>query len=158
MCRTGHSFIKRELRQSGALLAGEMSGHFFFADDWPGFDDGIYAAARMAQLAAAATGGLGEVFADVPDSPATPELQIPMENPRRFVDEFARAAEFPNAKRINALDGVRAEYTDGFGLLRASNTTPALVLRFEGENAAALARIQDDFRAALQAAGAKPPF
>jgi phosphomannomutase/phosphoglucomutase len=158
MCRTGHSFIKRELRQSGALLAGEMSGHFFFADDWPGFDDGIYAAAQMAQLAAAAQGGLGEVFADVPDSPATPELQIPMENPRRFVDEFARAAKFPNAKRINDLDGVRAEYADGFGLLRASNTTPSLVLRFEGENAAALARIQDDFRAALQAAGAKPPF
>ncbi|MCG6871394.1 MAG: phosphomannomutase/phosphoglucomutase [Gammaproteobacteria bacterium] len=147
MCKTGHSFIKAKLQETGAALAGEMSGHIFFSERWYGFDDGLYAAARLLELLASDSRTPQQVFASLPDTVNTPELQIRMtegEN-HALIPELVARADFPGA-RTSTLDGLRVDFADGFGLIRASNTTPVLVLRFEGSDAAALARIQDKFR------------
>ncbi len=152
MARTGHSYIKAEIKQRGAPLAGEMSGHFFFGERWYGFDDGLYAAARLLEILAADTRAPGQIFAELPTAVSTPELKVEMKEgeAHAFVERFAEKAAFDGAT-IHTIDGVRADFDDGFGLVRASNTTPVLVLRFEGETKEALARIQGEFRDAMLA-------
>jgi phosphomannomutase/phosphoglucomutase len=161
MWRTGHSLIKAKLKESGALLAGEMSGHIFFNDRWPGFDDGMYAGARLLELLSHA-GDPSAVLNALPDAVSTPELHLKTAEGENFalVERLQREASFTGAREVIKIDGVRVEYADGFGLARPSNTTPVLVLRFEADDAAALARIQADFRRALLAIkpDAKLPF
>lgn len=146
MWKTGHSFIKAKLKESGALLAGEMSGHIFFKERWYGFDDGLYTAARLLELLAADQRTPTEVFNALPDSVNTPELQIAFKEGENHeaIKKLAAAASFDDAK-VSTIDGLRVDFDDGFGLVRASNTTPVLVLRFEGDNAEALKRIQKRF-------------
>lgn len=150
MARTGHSFIKEQLKRERAPLAGEMSGHFFFGERWYGFDDGMYAAARLLEILAADTRATGQILGSLPKAVSTPELKVEMKEGEThpFVEAFKQAAEFPDAE-INDIDGVRADFPDGFGLVRASNTTPVLVVRFEGNDKEALARIQQQFRDAM---------
>ncbi len=158
MWRTGHSLIKAKMRETGAELAGEMSGHFFFKERWYGFDDGIYAAARLLEiLAGDLEGRLPEViFATLPKSVSTPELKIELGEGEhyQFMDALRKQATFEDATLIT-LDGLRADWPDGWGLVRASNTTPVLVLRFEADNGAALKRIQQAFRKQLLAVNFK---
>ena len=162
MWKTGHSLIKAKLRETGAPLAGEMSGHLFFKDRWYGFDDGIYAGARLLELLSRGKDASAPLEA-LPDSISTPEINVAMnaegEN-HRLVERLQRDAKFDGALEVITIDGVRVEYPDGFGLMRASNTTPVLVLRFEADNQAALERIQRDLKHALLAAkpDAKVPF
>jgi phosphomannomutase/phosphoglucomutase len=154
MWRTGHSLIKAKMRESGAELAGEMSGHFFFKERWYGFDDGIYAAARLLEILAGDLQGRSpeEIFATLPKSISTPELKIPFAEGDHytFMEKFRKQADFEDASLIT-IDGLRADWPDGWGLVRASNTTPVLVLRFEADNPVALKRIQQAFRKQLLA-------
>lgn len=154
MWRTGHSLIKAKMRETGAALAGEMSGHFFFSERWYGFDDGLYAAARLMEILASdpLERKPQAVFDGLPKGVATPELKVPMEEGEhyRFIEAFREQASFEGA-RLTTIDGLRADWSDGFGLVRASNTTPVLVLRFEADTEVALARIQDAFRRQLLA-------
>jgi phosphomannomutase/phosphoglucomutase len=147
MWKTGHSFIKTKMKQTGALLAGEMSGHIFFKERWYGFDDGLYAAARLLEVLGKDDRPASRIFESLPDSVNTPELNIGMQEgePPRFIDRLLASAHFEGA-RVSTIDGLRADFDDGWGLVRASNTTPVLVLRFEADNDAALARIMDEFR------------
>jgi phosphomannomutase/phosphoglucomutase len=161
MWRTGHSLIKAKLKESGAPLAGEMSGHIFFNDRWPGFDDGMYAGARLLELLSREPDPTA-VLNGLPDALSTPELHLPTDEGENvaIVERLRREASFDSARDIITIDGVRVDYADGFGLVRPSNTTPVLVLRFEADDAAALARIQSEFRRALLAIkpDAKLPF
>lgn len=150
MWKTGHSFIKARIQQGDVLLAGEMSGHIFFKERWYGFDDGLYAAARLLELLAKSDQTPAEIFAALPNTVNTPEIQIPVsESPHALVELLVSAAEFPDAQ-VTTIDGLRVDFNDGFGLIRASNTTPILVLRFEGNDETALARIQSRFRALVK--------
>jgi len=161
MWKTGHSLIKAKMKETGALLAGEMSGHVFFKERWYGFDDGAYAGARLLEILSAVP-DIQAVFDALPDSTNTPELQIKLAEGENYalIEKMQREARFPNAREIIKIDGLRVEYADGFGLARSSNTTPVVVLRFEADNAAAMKRIQEDFRSVLSAAapGARLPF
>lgn len=150
MWKTGHSLIKARMKETGALLAGEMSGHLFFRERWYGFDDALYSAARLLEILAKDARSSREVFADLPDSVNTPELNVAMAEgePYRFMEHLAATASFDGAA-VTTIDGVRADFTDGWGLVRASNTTPCLVLRFEADDTAALQRIQEVFRACM---------
>ncbi|HYD55843.1 MAG TPA: phosphomannomutase/phosphoglucomutase [Burkholderiales bacterium] len=149
--KTGHSLIKAKLKETGALLAGEMSGHTFFKERWYGFDDALYGGARLLEVLSRASNP-NEVLKSLPNAPSTPELHWSLEEgePHALVAKLQAGAPFPRAERVLTIDGVRAEYKDGFGLARASNTTPVIVLRFEADTPAALERIKDEFRAALQ--------
>jgi phosphomannomutase/phosphoglucomutase len=151
--KTGHSLIKQKMKQSGALLAGEMSGHTFFKERWYGFDDGLYAAARLLEILSRHANP-SAVLNALPDSLSTPELNASCgtESPHALIARLAANAEFPGATEIIRIDGLRVEYADGFGLARASNTTPVIVLRFEADNEVALRRIQADFRRVFGAA------
>lgn len=155
MWKTGHSLIKAKMREENAALAGEMSGHFFFAERWYGFDDALYAAARLLEILALRDESPQQVFAELPNPISTPELKIVMEEGLhyQFMERFRERARFPGA-RITGIDGVRADYRDGWGLVRCSNTTPSLVLRFEGASQEAIARIQQEFREQLLAVDA----
>ena len=146
--KTGHSLMKAKLKESGAIFAGEMSGHLFFNDRWFGFDDGLYSAARLVEILAEDTRASAMVFAEFPDSPNTPELSIDLEEGESiaFMEQLFASPNLPTDGRITDLDGLRIDFTDGFGLIRASNTTPSLVVRFEGETQEVLTRIQDQFR------------
>ena len=150
MWRTGHSLIKARMKEVGAPLAGEMSGHIFFKDRWYGFDDAQYGAARLLELLSRVADVQAELLA-LPDSVSTPELKIPTEAQQQFslCERLQREGRFPTSRRVHTIDGVRAEYDDGFGLARPSNTTPCVVLRFEAHDQAGLQRIQEEFRAAL---------
>lgn len=150
MGKTGHSLIKAQMKKSGAPLAGEMSGHIFFGERWYGFDDGVYAGARLLEYLSAYD-DLRPVFDQLPDSVNTPELQIKLGEGENytFIEKLQKTAHFPGATNVFTIDGLRVEYPDGFGLARASNTTPVVVLRFEGDNEAALARIKQAFRKVL---------
>ena len=154
MWKTGHSLIKAKMRETDAALAGEMSGHFFFRERWFGFDDGIYAAARLCEILAADPDGRTpqEIFDTLPKGVSTPELKIQMTEGAHyaFIEKFQKAAAFDGA-RVTTIDGVRADWSDGWGLVRASNTTPVLVLRFDAETDAALLRIKEAFRAQIAA-------
>ena len=151
MWKTGHSLMKAKLRETGASLAGEMSGHIFFDDRWFGFDDALYTAARLIEILSGDRRTSAEVFAALPDSVSTPELNILLEEGEnvRLLDEALRAAKFPGAA-ITTIDGLRVDFPDGFGLVRASNTTPSLVIRFEADTAEAMKRIQDQFKQLLK--------
>jgi len=156
MSRTGHSFIKSMMREKGALLAGEMSGHIFFRDRWYGFDDGLYAAARMTEIVAADGRKCSEIFGDLPQAFGTPEINIHFEREGRqhdFMRRFmTRTPRFTGARvggRVDLTDGVRVEFDDGWGLVRASNTTPCLVARFEAESEQRLRELQQLFRTEL---------
>ena len=152
MWKTGHSLIKAKMRETEAELAGEMSGHFFFRERWYGFDDGIYSAARLLEILAADDRTPREIFAELPKGVSTPELKIPMREGEHYayMERFREHARFDGAK-IATIDGVRADWVDGWGLVRCSNTTPCLVLRFDADSQQALQRIQDTFRAQLLA-------
>ena len=158
MWRTGHSLIKAKMRETDAALAGEMSGHFFFKERWYGFDDGIYAGARLLEILAGDLDGRDPqaIFDELPNSVSTPELKIEMAEGEHyeFIDRFQKTTKFDGA-RITTIDGVRADWPDGWGLVRASNTTPVLVLRFDADSQAALTRIQDVFRAQILAINPK---
>ena len=153
MWRTGHSLIKAKMKETDAALAGEMSGHFFFGERWYGFDDGIYAAARLLDILGSDPEGRDAqaIFDTLPKGVSTPELKIPMREGEhyRFIEAFRQRAKFEDA-RITTIDGLRADWPDGWGLVRASNTTPVLVLRFDADSAPALKRVQDAFRRELQ--------
>jgi phosphomannomutase/phosphoglucomutase len=149
--KTGHSLIKAKLKETGALLAGEMSGHTFFKERWYGFDDALYGGARLLEVLSKEPDA-NRALKELPNAPSTPELHWALEEgeAHALVAELQASKPFPGAQRVVTIDGVRAEYADGFGLARASNTTPTIVMRFEADNAAALERIKKDFRAALQ--------
>ena len=153
MWKTGHSLIKAKLKESGALLAGEMSGHVFFQERWYGFDDALYVGARLLEILSAHADP-SAVLNALPDAVATPELQLQCAEGEHFalIEKLRRDAKFPGAQSVIDIDGLRVEYADGFGLMRASNTTPVIVLRFEADNQAAIARIQATFRQVLLAA------
>ncbi len=147
MYKTGHSLIKNKMKEVDAPFAGEMSGHFFFKERWYGFDCGIYAAARLLEILAADDRSVEEILGSLPNSVSTPELKVQMKEGENhvFVTQMQQKARFPDAK-INTIDGVRADYADGWGLVRASNTTPILVVRFEADSEEALARIKLVFK------------
>ena len=151
MWKTGHSLIKAKLKETGAPLAGEMSGHIFFGERWYGFDDATYTAARLLEILSRGTDP-SAVLNALPTSFSTPELNVacPDGDAHALVERLRANARFDGALEITTIDGVRADYADGFGLVRASNTTPVLVLRFEGHTPEALARIERDFMAALR--------
>ncbi|MEO8629253.1 MAG: phosphomannomutase/phosphoglucomutase, partial [Betaproteobacteria bacterium] len=161
MWKTGHSLIKAKMKETGALLAGEMSGHMFFKERWYGFDDGLYAGARLLEFLSGTTDVSAE-FDKLPDSVNTPELQIQLKEGENYalIEKLQKTARFEGAQEIIKIDGLRVEYANGFGLARASNTTPVVVLRFEANDAAQLAAIQNDFRRVLGAAlpGTALPF
>ncbi len=146
MWKTGHSFIKAKMKETGALLAGEMSGHIFFSERWYGFDDALYAGARLLEAFAAQSRSTAEVFAGLPDTVNTPELNIPMQEgeAQAFMQALKDRARFDDAELIT-IDGLRVEFEDSWGLVRASNTTPCLVLRFEASSIDSMARIQKRF-------------
>ncbi|MCW5296920.1 phosphomannomutase/phosphoglucomutase [Herbaspirillum lusitanum] len=153
MWKTGHSLVKAKLRETGAPLGGEMSGHVFFKDRWYGFDDGLYAGARLLELLSREADPSAMLNA-LPQSISTPELQLKLQEGENFalIGKLQNDAKFPGAEQIITIDGLRIEYADGFGLMRSSNTTPVVVLRFEAETEQALARIQDEFRRVILAA------
>lgn len=148
MWRTGHSFIKTKLKETGAALAGEMSGHIFFKERWFGFDDGVYAGARLLELLSKMDDTPQTVFDSLPNTMNTPELHIEMDNfgeHYELMKELVNNAHFPDNK-VSTFDGLRVDFAQGFGLIRPSNTTPVLVMRFEGDTQADLDAIQDRFR------------
>jgi phosphomannomutase/phosphoglucomutase len=159
--KTGHSLIKRKMKESGALLAGEMSGHTFFKERWYGFDDGLYAGARLLEILSRERDP-SAALTTLPDSVSTPEINVAVgnESPHALIERLAAKAQFPGATDVIRIDGLRVEYADGFGLARASNTTPVIVLRFEGDSEPALKRIQGEFRRAFAASlpAVKLPF
>lgn len=153
MWKTGHSLVKAKMKELKAPLAGEMSGHIFFGERWYGFDDATYTAARLLEILSRGRNP-SQVLNALPTSFSTPELNVPCAEgePKVVVQKLLDGARFPGAKEIITIDGLRAEYEDGFGLIRSSNTTPVLVLRFEGHTQEALHRIESDFMAALRVA------
>ncbi|WP_442770205.1 phosphomannomutase/phosphoglucomutase [Zoogloea ramigera] len=161
MWNTGHALVKAKLKETGAPLAGEMSGHVFFKERWYGFDDGLYTGARLLEIVSRHADA-NPVLKGLPDAVSTPELNIKMNEgePFALVDKLKAEAKFEGAESILTIDGVRVEYADGFGLARPSNTTPVVVLRFEADNEAAIARIQADFRRAIEGVwpGVQLPF
>jgi phosphomannomutase/phosphoglucomutase len=161
MWKTGHSLVKAKLRETGAPLAGEMSGHVFFKDRWYGFDDGLYTGARLLEILTRVQDP-SKLLNSLPNSHSTPELQLKLEEGENFelIARLQKNAQFTGADDVVTIDGLRVEYPDGFGLARSSNTTPVVVMRFEADNDAALKRIQEDFRRVIMAekADAKLPF
>ena len=156
MWKTGHSLVKAKLKETGAPLAGEMSGHIFFKDRWYGFDDGLYAGARMLEILTKAKSqgkNPNDVLNGLPNAISTPELQWKLAEGENFalIDRLQKEAAFDGADSVSQIDGLRVEYPDGFGLARSSNTTPVIVLRFEADTEAGLVRIQEDFRRVLTA-------
>ncbi len=158
MWRTGHSFIKAKLRETGAALAGEMSGHIFIKDRWYGFDDGVYAGARLLEILSKKSETPQQIFDALPDSVNTPELRMEFAEGEHyaFMEKLKEVAEFPNGE-VSTIDGLRVDYDEGFGLIRPSNTTPILVIRFEADSESAIEAIQNDFRAAVHKVDANQP-
>jgi phosphomannomutase/phosphoglucomutase len=159
--KTGHSLMKAKMKETGSPLAGELSGHIFFEERWYGFDDGLYAGARLLEILSKVADASATLNA-LPDAFSTPELHIKLQEGENhaLIERLSREAKFTDAHDIITVDGLRVEYADGFGLMRASNTTPVVSLRFEADDEAALKRIQDDFRRVLLAADTtlKLPF
>ncbi len=161
MWNTGHALVKAKLKETGAPLAGEMSGHVFFKERWYGFDDGLYTGARLLEIVSRQPDA-NTVLKGLPDAISTPELNIKMNEgePFALVDKLKAEASFEGAESMLTIDGVRVEYADGFGLARPSNTTPVVVLRFEADTQEAIERIQADFRRAIEGVwpGIQLPF
>jgi phosphomannomutase / phosphoglucomutase len=160
MWKTGHSLVKAKMKETGSALAGEMSGHVFFKERWYGFDDGLYSGARLLEILSQFKDP-SAILNALPDSVSTPEQHISMNEgePHALIAKLQKTAKFEHAE-VLTIDGLRVEYPDGFGLMRPSNTTPVIVLRFEADNATALQRIQDEFRSVILAAAphVKLPF
>ena len=155
MWKTGHSLIKSKMIETGALLAGEMSGHIFFKERWYGFDDGIYSAVRLCEILASTSESASAMFRRFPEDVSTPEINIQVTEEEKFdLVTQLQSAHFPTGK-VSTIDGIRVDYVDGWGLVRASNTTPVLVLRFEGQNQAVLQRIKEEFQHHLYAVDTK---
>ena len=152
MWKTGHSLIKSKMEEMQSPLAGELSGHIFFKERWYGFDDAIYAGARLLEIMIRSGKGSQELFAEMPEGVSTPELRVklPEDSHQNYMRKLRDNVSFPEAQVIDT-DGVRVEFQDGWGLVRASNTSPVLTLRFEADNQAALERLQGRFRNLLQA-------
>jgi phosphomannomutase/phosphoglucomutase len=172
MWKTGHSLVKAKIKETSADLAGEMSGHVFFNDlvdsnnpskgrRWYGFDDGLYSGARLLEILSKASNP-SEVLNNLPDSVSTPEQHIQMQEgePHALIAALQKSAKFEGATEVITIDGLRVEYADGFGLMRPSNTTPVIVLRFEADSEDSLKRIQNSFRAVILGAApqVKLPF
>jgi len=151
MWKTGHSLIKQKMKETGAPLAGEMSGHMFFGGDWYGFDDALFAAARLLRYVAEQGGPLSRLLADLPATVATPELRVDCADDRKFAIVQRAARHFADKYPVSTLDGVRITFPQGWGLLRASNTQPVLVLRFEAATAEALASYRTEIESWLAA-------
>ncbi len=151
MWKTGHSFVKARIKETGAALGGEMSGHIFFKERWFGFDDALYSAARLLEILSRDDRPVSEIFGEIPDSFNTPELGIKFAEGEhhKFMKAFIESADFGDAK-LTTIDGIRADYHNGWGLVRASNTTPSLVIRFEADSQSDLEQIQDNFRSAMK--------
>ena len=147
MWKTGHSLIKSKMKETGAMLAGEMSGHIFFKERWYGFDDGLYAGARLLEILSRRE-DIDAALHSLPDAVSTPELQIRLKEGENYdlIAKLQSNAVFDNSRDVIKLDGLRVEYEDGFGLARSSNTTPVIVLRFEADSEESLKRVQEDFR------------
>ena len=150
MWKTGHSHIKAKLKETGALLGGEFSGHLCFVERWFGFDDALYSAARLLELLSAETRTVEDVFLDFPLATSTPEIKIPTTDKKKFdvIDALSHNHDFEDGE-ITTIDGIRVDYDDGWGLIRASNTSPVLTLRFEADSNEALARIKNTFQTAI---------
>ncbi len=150
MWKTGHSLIKAKMKETGALLAGEMSGHIFFKERWYGFDDALYTAARLVEIVVAQDRPSWEIFEGLPGGIATPELRLPMPETEHagFMQRLIEGADFATGE-VSTIDGIRVDFSDGWGLIRPSNTTPYLILRFEGDNERALERVKNEFRTRL---------
>ena len=150
MWKTGHSHIKAKLKETGALLGGEFSGHICFVERWFGFDDALYSAARLLELLSAETRTVEDIFLDFPPVISTPEIKIPTTERKKFdvIDALSRCHYFDEGEVVT-IDGIRVDYEDGWGLIRASNTSPVLSLRFEAESMEALQRIKNTFRTAI---------
>jgi len=147
ICRTGHSFIKKKMKEEKAILGGEMSGHIFFKDKWFGFDDGIYAGARMIEIISEISETSSQFFGKLPNSFSTPEINIPVSEEgeqHKIIELFSAKCNFEGA-RISKIDGVRADYSFGWGIIRASNTTPNIVARFEANTHKELSVIKNNF-------------
>ena len=151
MCRSGHAYVKQKMKETDALLGGELSGHVCIAERWYGFDDAIYSAVRLLEILDGYDLPPLEVFETLPSWVATPELSIQMEEHfhSSFISSLIEEAHFPGAE-INTIDGLRVDFADSWGLVRASNTMPAIIVRFEGETKNALKRVQEQFRELLQ--------
>ena len=155
MWKTGHSLIEARMKETGAPLAGEMSGHIFFGGDWFGFDDALFAAARLLEIVSAGPPGLSRLLADLPRTFATPEIRVECPDDEKF-GVVQRAADYFSARyKVNTIDGVRMAFPDGWGLLRASNTQPVLVLRFEATSAEALERYRTEVTGWLATQGVR---
>lgn len=150
MWKTGHSFVKARIKETGAALGGEMSGHIFFKERWYGFDDALYSAARLLEIVSRDSRKVSDIFGEIPDSINTPELGIKFAEGEhhKFMESFVEEADFSDAK-LTTIDGLRADFDAGWGLVRASNTTPSLVIRFEADSQSALEDIQAKFRSAM---------
>ena len=153
LCKTGHALIKAKMLETGALLGGEFSGHIFFGERWFGFDDGLYATGRLAEILSSQDLSLDDAITDLPHAVSTAEILVPVADEEKFalMERFIARANFPNGK-LNKLDGLRVDFADGWGLLRASNTGPALTARFEASNEQQLDRIRGLFREQLASA------
>ncbi len=151
LCRSGHSFIKAKMAETDAILGGEMSGHICFSERWFGFDDGLYAAARLLEIVGSQTAGLDELLEEFPSSLVTPEIQIQVDDQEKFtiIEQLKENASFSEGT-INTVDGIRVDYADGWGLVRASNTNAALTLRFEADSDSAMKRIKNLFKSELK--------
>ena len=156
MCPTGHSIVKKIMKEEQAALAGEMSGHLFFKHRWYGFDDALYSACRLLEILSQSTQTVDEQFLKIPNSVNTPEIKIPIHDDEKFIfmQRFSQQADFPDS-RVITIDGLRVEFAAGWGLLRASNTTPCLVARFEAQDHISLGAIQAMFKVQLQAVDAR---
>ena len=150
MWRTGHSHLKAKIKETGALLGGEFSGHIAFAERWYGFDDAIYSAARLLEIIGSQSSSPEELFAEFPSTEFTPEIKIATTDEKKFeiIEQLASNGDFGDGTTTN-IDGVRVDYEDGWGLVRASNTSPVLTLRFEADNSQAMTRLQQLFRQQL---------
>ena len=142
--KTGHSLIRAKMLECDAIFGGEMSGHLYFKDRWPGFDDGIYASARLCEILGRSKLSATEIFCTLPDSVNTPEIRVHCDDSHTMVERFRNLAKFEDAEIIT-IDGLRADFDDGFGLIRASNTAPEIVLRFDADSEAGLSRIRERF-------------
>jgi phosphomannomutase/phosphoglucomutase len=159
MGRTGHSYLKARMKETGALLGGEFSGHICFGERWYGFDDGLYSAARLVEVVGGEAGAASAIFGEFPDAVSTPELKVTTTEEAKFaiMDRLTASDAFADAD-ITDIDGLRIDFPDGWGLVRASNTGPVLTLRFEADDRAALERIADRFRSTLQEVDASLDF
>ena len=151
--KTGHAFMKEKMAETGALLGGEFSGHMFFGERWYGFDDGMYAAGRLAEILSTQGDSLDDTIAEFPATISTPEILIPVAEEKKFgiVQGIIEQADFADGK-VNTMDGIRVDYANGWGLLRASNTSPALTARFEADTEEVLETIMDEFRTRISQA------